>query len=127
MKKLLVAILLIAIAIGATGWFKRVDVILALAKYRTSQKYADIAPARDIPWQQGPAAPSRPAGERPPNIILIVADDMAYTDLGVYGGEIGTPRLDALAREGVLFTDFYAASTCSPHAPTRIARCPAAR
>lgn len=61
---------------------------------------ADTAPA--------PAPPPRP------NILLIVADDLAYTDLGVYGGEIGTPNLDALAREGVTFTDFYAASTCSP-------------
>ena len=52
--------------------------------------------------------------DRPPNILLIVADDLGYTDLGVYGGEIGTPNLDALARKGMLFTDFYAASTCSP-------------
>lgn len=58
----------------------------------------------------GPEVPPEPR----PNILLIVADDLAYTDLGVYGGEIGTPNLDALAGEGVLFTDFYAASTCSP-------------
>ena len=51
---------------------------------------------------------------KPPNILLIVADDLAYTDLGVYGGEIGTPNLDALARDGVLFKNFYTASTCSP-------------
>ncbi len=49
-----------------------------------------------------------------PNILLIVVDDLGYTDLGAYGGEIETPHLDALAREGMLFTDFYAASTCSP-------------
>ncbi len=49
-----------------------------------------------------------------PNFLIIVADDLAYTDLGVYGGEIGTPNLDALAREGMMFTQFYAASTCSP-------------
>lgn len=49
-----------------------------------------------------------------PNILLILADDLGYTDLGAYGGEIGTPNLDALAGEGVKFTDFYAASTCSP-------------
>ena len=49
-----------------------------------------------------------------PNVLLIVADDLGYTDLGVYGGEIGTPNLDALARQGVMFTDFHASSTCSP-------------
>lgn len=48
------------------------------------------------------------------NILIIVADDLGYTDLGVYGSEIETPNIDALARAGVLFRDFYAASTCSP-------------
>jgi arylsulfatase len=50
----------------------------------------------------------------PPNILVIVADDLAYTDLGVYGGEIGTPNLDTLARQGLMFSQFYAAATCSP-------------
>ncbi len=52
--------------------------------------------------------------QRRPNVLLIVADDLAYSDLGAFGGEIGTPNLDALAREGVLLANFYAASTCSP-------------
>lgn len=49
-----------------------------------------------------------------PNILIIVADDLGYTDLGAYGGEIGTPNLDALAGSGVLFTHFYSSPTCSP-------------
>lgn len=49
-----------------------------------------------------------------PNILLIVADDLGYTDLGCYGGEIKTPHLDALAREGIRNTAFYTAPTCSP-------------
>jgi arylsulfatase len=48
-----------------------------------------------------------------PNILLIVADDLGYSDLGSYGGEISTPTLDALAREGMQFTNMYAAPTCS--------------
>ncbi|MEZ5500709.1 MAG: arylsulfatase [Steroidobacteraceae bacterium] len=48
-----------------------------------------------------------------PNILLIVADDLGYSDLGAYGGEISTPNLDEIARHGVLFTDFHAAATCS--------------
>jgi arylsulfatase len=49
-----------------------------------------------------------------PNILLIVADDLGYTDIGAYGSEIRTPSLDALAASGVSFTSFYAAPTCSP-------------
>lgn len=48
-----------------------------------------------------------------PNILLIVADDMGYSDLGSYGGEIKTPVLDQLAKQGVRYTDFYVSPTCS--------------
>ncbi|MHC8350885.1 arylsulfatase [Pseudomonas sp. RT4P38] len=48
-----------------------------------------------------------------PNILLIVADDLGYSDLGSYGGEISTPSLDQLARGGLQFTNMYAAPTCS--------------
>ncbi|MCK5467706.1 MAG: sulfatase-like hydrolase/transferase, partial [Cyclobacteriaceae bacterium] len=48
-----------------------------------------------------------------PNILLIVADDMGYSDLGCYGGEINTPVLDNLANKGVRYTNFYASPTCS--------------
>jgi len=48
-----------------------------------------------------------------PNIILIVADDMGYTDVGAYGGEISTPNIDALAGEGILFTQFHTAPVCA--------------
>lgn len=56
------------------------------------------------------------AAPRPPNFILIVADDLGYGDLGCYGSErIATPRLDRMAREGTRFTDFcVAAPFCSP-------------
>ena len=42
-----------------------------------------------------------------PNFLLIVADDLGYSDLGSFGGEIQTPHLDALANKGVKFTNFY--------------------
>ena len=60
--------------------------------------------------------PSSPSVEVPPNIILIVADDLGYGDLGAYGQtNIKTPYLDQLADEGMMFTDFYAGSTvCAP-------------
>jgi arylsulfatase A-like enzyme len=49
-----------------------------------------------------------------PNVLYILADDLGYADIGVFGGEIPTPNLDALARDGMLLTNFYAAMTCSP-------------
>jgi arylsulfatase len=49
-----------------------------------------------------------------PNIVLIVADDLGYSDIGCFGSEIATPNLDALAKQGQLFTQFYTAATCSP-------------
>ncbi len=49
-----------------------------------------------------------------PNLLLIVADDLGYSDLGAYGGEIETPTLDALAHGGTRFSQFYAAPMCSP-------------
>jgi arylsulfatase A-like enzyme len=49
-----------------------------------------------------------------PNIIIILADDMGYSDLGCYGGEIETPNLDWLANKGMRFTSFYNASRCCP-------------
>ena len=50
----------------------------------------------------------------PPNIVLIIADDMGYSDLGCYGGEIETPNLDALAAGGLRFTQFYVNNMCWP-------------
>ena len=49
-----------------------------------------------------------------PNVVLILADDMGFSDLGCYGGEIRTPQLDALAGGGVRFTQFYNTARCSP-------------
>ena len=51
--------------------------------------------------------------EQRPNILLIVADDLGYSDLGCYGSEISTPNLDSLAEQGVMMTQFYACPTCS--------------
>ena len=56
------------------------------------------------------------AEERKPNIVLIMADDLGYGDLGCYGSKrVKTPHIDRLAREGLRFTDFHSnGSTCSP-------------
>ncbi|GAC1589748.1 MAG: arylsulfatase AtsA [Ginsengibacter sp.] len=49
-----------------------------------------------------------------PNILLIVADDLGYTDLGCFGGDINTPNIDQLAAKGLLFTRFHTAPLCAP-------------
>ncbi|MCY2976867.1 MAG: arylsulfatase [Planctomycetota bacterium] len=54
------------------------------------------------------------AVERPPNIIIIMTDDVGYSDVGCYGGEIETPNLDKLASGGVRFTQFYNTARCCP-------------
>jgi len=54
-----------------------------------------------------------PDGGRP-NVVLIMVDDMGFSDVGCYGGEIGTPNVDALAASGVRCTQFYNTARCSP-------------
>jgi arylsulfatase len=49
-----------------------------------------------------------------PNVVVILVDDMGWSDIGPYGGEIPTPHLDALAAGGLRFTQFYATPRCSP-------------
>ncbi len=61
-----------------------------------------------------PVAPPLAAPPARPNFLLIVVDDMGYTDIGSFGGEIETPNLDALAEEGLRLTNFHTATTCSP-------------
>lgn len=50
----------------------------------------------------------------PPNIVVILADDMGYSDIGCYGGEIPTPNIDMLAENGIRFTQFYNGGRCCP-------------
>ncbi|MEZ5995802.1 MAG: sulfatase-like hydrolase/transferase [Hyphomonadaceae bacterium] len=77
-----------------------------------------IAPYHDVAWAQGPAEEQN--GERPPNVIVILADDLGFNDISFNGGGVGaglvqTPNIDALAHEGVAVTQAYAGNaTCSP-------------
>jgi arylsulfatase A-like enzyme len=80
-----------------------------------------IGPNQEITWAQGPAAlaEQQAAAERPPNIILIVADDLGINDVTATGtgvfGKVPTPAIDSIARNGVRFANGYAANaTCSP-------------
>ena len=104
--------------------------LLAGAGYVALQKYAiylpglagawkrPVAENHPVVWAKGPATPA--VGKRPPNVILIVADDLGMNDISLYGGGVAggavpTPNIDAIAAQGVSFTNGYAANaTCSP-------------
>ena len=104
--------------------------LVAGAGYVALQKYSiylpgligawkhPVAENHPVVWAKGPAA--APAGKRPPNVILIVADDLGMNDIslfggGVAGGAVPTPNIDGLAAQGASFTNGYAANaTCSP-------------
>src|ERR1043165_1188823 len=67
-----------------------------------------------IGWTLLQLAVNAAAAERSPNIVIILADDMGWSDLGCYGGEIPTPHLDKLARNGFRFRQFYNKAVCGP-------------
>lgn len=78
-----------------------------------------IGPNQEVTWARGPAPAAVPAGQRPPNIILIVADDLGINDTTATGtgvaGKVPTPHIDSIAKTGVRFANGYAANaTCSP-------------
>jgi uncharacterized sulfatase len=117
MKKILVFVLILATILGGFAYQYRTDLLLF---YVSQQAQPEIGPNVEIQWQQGPAAADRPPGDRPPNIVFILADDLGINDLsafggGVAGGAVPTPNIDAIAREGVMFTRSYAGhGTCAP-------------
>ena len=55
-----------------------------------------------------------PPADKRPNVVIILADDVALMDFGAYGGEARTPNIDALAGRGALFTQYRASPLCSP-------------
>ena len=62
----------------------------------------------------GASCSSTTAEEKRPNVIVILSDDMGFSDIGCYGGEINTPTLDGLAENGLRFTQFYNTGRCCP-------------
>ena len=98
----------------ATGWALCLSACLSLVSVTSAANAAKTAQAET----GAPAAPLKtsattPAGAQP-NIVILVADDWGFSDLGAFGGEIATPHLDALAQRGVKFSNFHTAASCSP-------------
>ena len=96
-----VALLLAVAAALGLAYLNKATVFAMIAHSRLPH----VAPNHAVTWTEGP--PNAPPGRRPPNVVFILADDMGYSDLGSYGGEIYTPRIDRLAAQGVRFTNFH--------------------
>jgi uncharacterized sulfatase len=117
-KWLLRIAVVLAIAAGI-GWFYRIELMLEAIGVAAKLRYP-VGPHREIEWSTGPAQPASPPAERPPNIVLIVADDLGWNDItfgggGVAGGSVPTPHIDSIAADGVQFTNGYSSSgTCAP-------------
>ena len=119
MKKKLLTVLAALVIVLAVLWFQRGNLVLGAVKVMTDQRYDDIAPNRAIPWEMSGGSATPETENRPPNIILIVADDLGYNDISTFGGGVTegfkTPGIDRLAEEGVVFSQAYSgASTCAP-------------
>ena len=98
----------------------RLDLLLAVAPVAANIR-DPIAPHRPVTWHQGPAKPTVPAEERPPNVVLILADDLGFNDISLHSGATlpsgapTTPNIDAIAAGGVAFRNGYAANAvCAP-------------
>jgi len=118
MKKLAMVVALLTIA-GFAGWQQRVELLVWVAP-KLLKITSPVAENRELNWSQGPEVAASEPADRPPNIVLIVTDDMGFNDISLYNGGAGdgtlqTPSIDALAHEGVTFTNGYAANAvCAP-------------
>jgi uncharacterized sulfatase len=100
-KRTVLFVTVLLVVAGVVAHQNQTPLLLALLKYQSANEY-QVGPPRDIPWNQGPEEAVAPLGERPPNIVLIVADDLGYNDISTFGGgladgRVKTPHIDQLA------------------------------
>lgn len=119
MKKTVMFLVVVIGLLGTLAYQNQTAILLALLKYKSAAEQ-EVGPPREIAWSAGPQQATAGASERPPNIILIVADDLGYNDISAFGGGVAdgrvkTPHIDQLAKEGVVFAQSYSgAATCAP-------------
>jgi arylsulfatase A-like enzyme len=118
MKRLMLG-LLVVLLLATGGFFAAGGVQGLILLYVKHVLHTEAAPTTAVRWEQAPAA-AAVDGQRPPNILLIVVDDLGYNDItlnggGVAGDAVPTPNIDSIAQNGVNFTSGYAGNaTCSP-------------
>ena len=117
-KKVVLGVGMTVVLLLGLAWWNRTEVLLGAIGILLDLG-SPTGPNVTVEWSRGPDAPSQ-AGERPPNIVWILADDLGWNDLtfgggGVAGGTVPTPRIDSIAAEGANFVNGYAANgTCAP-------------
>ena len=105
--------------LAVVGYQVRLD-LLVFAAPKIQALRDPILPNRPITWDAGPDAAETDQDARPPNIIVILADDMGFNDISFYNGGAGdgslqTPNIDSIARNGVAFSNGYASNAvCAP-------------
>jgi arylsulfatase A-like enzyme len=116
-RKLVIGLAVAVAAAAAVAWYFQ-EALMLFAVTRMNRM--DVGPHQVIDWQRGPERAAAAPGERPPNIVFILADDLGINDLstfggGVAGGRVPTPNIDQLAASGASFTQAYAGNaTCAP-------------
>lgn len=113
MKKLFIIVVVIMVT-ALTAWQNRLNILLFAAP-KLAALTSNIEPNKPVVWPQGPASAEQTPAERPPNIILILTDDMGFNDISLYNGgaadgSLQTPNIDQLAQQGVRFNNGYAAN-----------------
>ena len=120
LKKILVGLLVVVLAVGAIGWFNRGDILTYIVLERAKAGRIEVGPPQTVEWDQGPTEAAVPLEDRPPNIVFILLDDLGYNDIstfggGVAGGKVPTPNIDKLAAQGAIFSQAYSGTgTCAP-------------
>ncbi len=118
-KNWLLGSLAILVLLGVVIWTNLAAILLFGIEWSSNLRY-EIGPNQQIQWSSGVDPKGRAPSDRPPNIVLILADDLGWNDLtfhggGVAGGTVPTPNIDSIAADGVSFTNGYAANgTCAP-------------
>ncbi len=117
-RRYLGAAMLALLGLGALVYANRLVVMQYTLGWLTDIRHPRDA-NRPVPWMRGPSVADKPIGQRPPNIVIILADDLGYNDVSTYGGGYtalgaGTPNIDSIARDGVSFDRGYAgAAICT--------------